>query len=209
MATVKFTKTELRNQQVRLAQLQKYLPTLQLKKGLLQLEVEQAENLLEQWMIEWGALEQKILSFAGLLTHSSSDDLFAAVAIDRVQFDEENIAGIDVPVFEEVVFYPAKYALFDTPFWLESAVENIKEFLIIREKIRLLREKKRRLEKELREVSIRVNLFEKIMIPRTQENIKKIKIFLGDLQLAAVSQAKACKKKIIERKSETKLVFIT
>lgn len=209
MATVKFTKTELRNQQVRLGQLQKYLPTLQLKKGLLQLEVEQAENLLEQWMIEWAALEHKIQSFAGLLTHPSSDALFAAVAIDRVQFHEENIAGIDVPVFEELVFYPAQYALFDTPFWVESAVKDLKDFLIIREKIRLLREKKRRLEKELREVSIRVNLFEKIMIPRTQDNIKKIKIFLGDMQLAAVSQAKASKKKIIERKSEAKPVFVT
>ncbi len=57
------------------------------------------------------------------------------------------------------------------------------------------------LEKELREVSIRVNLFEKIMIPRTKANIKKVKIFLGDMQLAAVAQAKVSKRKILERKN--------
>ena len=60
--------------------------------------------------------------------------------------------------------------------------------------------KKKLLEKELNEVSIRVNLFEKIMIPRTEKNIKKIRIFLGDQQLSAVSQAKASKRKILQRK---------
>ncbi len=83
--------------------------------------------------------------------------------------------------------------------WFESAILGIKELVTVRERIRIAEEKKRALEKELREVSIRVNLFEKILIPRAQENIKKIKIFLGDLQLAAVSQAKVAKKKILLR----------
>ncbi|HEY5259666.1 MAG TPA: V-type ATP synthase subunit D, partial [Rhabdochlamydiaceae bacterium] len=55
--------------------------------------------------------------------------------------------------------------------------------------------------KELRDVSIRVNLFEKILIPRAQGNIRKIKIFLGDQQLAAVCQAKVAKQKILEREA--------
>ena len=68
-------------------------------------------------------------------------------------------------------------------------------------KIKIAQEKKIALEKELREVSIRVNLFEKILIPRALKNIKKIKIFLGDQQLAAVSQAKVAKRKIEENKA--------
>jgi V/A-type H+-transporting ATPase subunit D len=40
---MRLTKTELRLQQLRLNQLQKYLPTLQLKKTLLQLEVNNAQ----------------------------------------------------------------------------------------------------------------------------------------------------------------------
>jgi V/A-type H+-transporting ATPase subunit D len=48
-------------------------------------------------------------------------------------------------------------------------------------------------------VSIRVNLFEKVLIPRAQENIKKIRIFLGDQQLSAVAQAKVAKLKIKAR----------
>jgi V/A-type H+-transporting ATPase subunit D len=47
-----------------------------------------------------------------------------------------------------------------------------------------------------------VNLFEKILIPRAQQNIKKIKIFLGDQLLAAVCQAKVSKQKILKRAQE-------
>jgi V/A-type H+-transporting ATPase subunit D len=92
--------------------------------------------------------------------------------------------------------------LFDTPLWYESALEAVKKLIVIREKEKIAQDKKKALEKELREVSIRVNLFEKIMIPRAQDNIKKIKIFLGDLQLAAVSQAKVAKKKIELRNNQ-------
>ncbi len=42
MADFKLTKNELRAQQKRLAQLEKYLPTLQLKKAMLQAEVQKA-----------------------------------------------------------------------------------------------------------------------------------------------------------------------
>ena len=96
-------------------------------------------------------------------------------------------------------FEPATYSLFDTPLWFESAIQGLRELITAREKIKIAEEKKRALEKELRDVSIRVNLFEKILIPRSLENIKKITIFLGDQQLAAVSQAKVAKKKILLR----------
>ena len=71
-----------------------------------------------------------------------------------------------------------------------------------RERVQVAKQKKQVLERELKEVSIRVNLFEKILIPRARGNIRKIKIFLNDQQLAAVSQAKIAKKKIYQRSLE-------
>ncbi len=41
--SLKLTKTELRSQQTRLTQFQRYLPTLQLKKAMLQFEVMAAD----------------------------------------------------------------------------------------------------------------------------------------------------------------------
>ena len=49
---------------------------------------------------------------------------------------------------------------------------------------------------ELRQTSIKVNLFEKRMIPQCKENIRKIKIFLGDQEVAAICNAKIAKGKL-------------
>ncbi len=199
MAQVKLTKTQLRIEQVKLGRLRKYLPTLQLKKALLQIEVNQAQSEIEQLLSEFSIAEERVSQYASLFTEQRATDLFAAVAIKEVERVQENIAGIDVPYFKGITFEPPSYSLFDTPVWFESAILGVKHLVTIREKIRVVEEKKQALEKELKEVSIRVNLFEKILIPRALFDIKKIKIFLGDQQLAAVSQAKVAKKKILQR----------
>jgi V/A-type H+-transporting ATPase subunit D len=196
---IRLTKTELRVQQVRLAQLEKYLPTLQLKKMLLQNEVNRAEEEILQLDAEFRSAEKKAFGFSKLLSDREAADLFPALKITEVKKEFENIAGIDVPILKEVVFQDHPYFLFDTPVWLDSGISELKNLLVIRETVRLAREKKVALERELREISIRVNLFEKILIPRAEGHIKKIKVFLGDQQLAAICQAKAAKRKILER----------
>jgi V/A-type H+-transporting ATPase subunit D len=200
MADIKYTKTELRSQQTRHSMLLKYLPTLQLKKALLQLEVNQSDVELEHLMIQFKTFEKKLQHYAALFSDKEAYELFPASKIVEVKKKHENIAGVDIPIFEQVVFEKPNYSLFDTPVWLESAIQGVHGFLIIREKKKVIREKKALLMKELKEVSIRVNLFEKILIPKTEANIKRIRIFLGDMQLAAVSQAKVSKRKILQRK---------
>jgi V/A-type H+-transporting ATPase subunit D len=202
VADVKLTKTELRLQQLKLGQLQKYLPTLQLKKAMLQMEVNSAQLEIDRLVQQFQLLEEKVARYAALFTDRNAVDLFASVQVKEVVKSYENVAGVDIPVFEKVLFHPPGYALFDTPVWMESAMWGVKEVISAREEVKVGEEKKRALEKELREVSIRVNLFEKIMIPRALGNIKKIKIFLGDQQLAAVSQAKVSKGKIQLRRQE-------
>src|SRR5581483_2577088 len=199
MAEVKLTKTELRVQQLKLARLRKYLPTLQLKKAMLQTEVNQAQADIEILVKEFETSQETVGKYSALLTERSAIDLFSAVNVHQIERIQENIAGVEIPTLGKIIFEPATYSLFDTPLWFESAIQGLKELITVREKIKIAEEKKRALEKELREVSIRVNLFEKILIPRSIDNIKKITIFLGDQQLAAVSQAKVAKKKILLR----------
>ena len=196
---IRLTKTELRSQQIRLNQLKKYLPTLQLKKMLLQIEVNQAEQEIEQLQLEFNHLEKIIQGYVPLFSDRNAFDLFPSVKVLDVVKQYENIAGVDLPSFEWIVFQENNYLLFDSPVWLDAAITGLKNLITIREKIRIAEEKKAALEKELRDVSIRVNLFEKILIPRAQQNIRKIRIFLGDQQLAAVCQAKVAKRKILER----------
>lgn len=196
---MKLTKTELRSQQVRSGQLQKYLPTLQLKKMLLQMEVSTASQAIEKVRREYQLQHDLVTRYASLLTAHGSSDLFPAVKINKVQVYLENIAGIDLPVFNEVIFESTHYFLLDAPVWLDAAIKGLQTLIVLREQLRIAKERKEALEKELREVSIRVNLFEKVLIPRAQTHIRKIKIFLSDQQMAAVCQAKVAKQKVVAR----------
>ncbi|HSX38805.1 MAG TPA: V-type ATP synthase subunit D [Chlamydiales bacterium] len=194
--SLKQTKTELRTQQMRLAQFQRYLPTLQLKKSMLQFEIMVAEMEIAKLLEEFSVYRRQIENFSPFLLEKVAVDILQYAEILQIQKRYENIAGVEIPIFENVVFRESAYFLFDTPVWTERATALVQEFIIMREKIAVAIEKRKALQKELREVSIRVNLFEKIMIPRFQSNISKIRIFLGDMQLAAVAQAKVAKGKL-------------
>lgn len=202
MTTVKLTKNELRSQQMKLTQLQRYLPTLQLKKAMLQFEVASVQTEIVTLQESMDAIRSRVEEFSSYLLEKVDCDLLHYVEVQHVKKRYENIAGVEIPIFEKVVFRKSDYFLFCTPVWTESAIAIVRDLVEVREKIHVAEEKKRALEKELREVSIRVNLFEKILIPRSIANIKKIRIFLSDQQLASVAQAKVAKMKILDRKKE-------
>lgn len=203
--SIKLSKTELRIQQTRLAQFLRYLPTLQLKKAMLQVEVAAAQMEIAGLQKLFALSRHQVEAFSPLLTETVSCNLLEYADVLHVKKRYENIAGVEIPILDKVVFRDADYSLFDTPVWTDSAMELLREMVSFREKLSIAEEKRRALEKELRDVSIRVNLFEKILIPRSQENISKIRIFLGDQQLASVAQAKVAKKKIALRKAEEAL----
>lgn len=200
MAEIKLTKNELKSQRVKLDQLQKYLPTLQLKKALLQAEVVHARyEMLESTKHAQEELK-RLKDNSPLLSMDLPFSLEEAVSIDAIEVEHENIAGTEMPKLQKVLFHPFSYDIYTTPIWVDGLLDIVKQatyFQITQEYATL---RLSILEKELKEVSIRVNLFEKVLIPRCIENIKKIKIFLGDLQLAQVGQAKVAKRKILERK---------
>lgn len=169
---------------------------------MLQFEVSMVAMEIEKLQEEFNAILARVETFSPFLVEKVSVNILLYADILHVKKHYENIAGVEIPIFDKIVFREPEYFLFDTPVWTERATEMMRELVVAREKISVAKEKKRALEKELREVSIRVNLFEKVLIPRAQENIKKIRIFLGDQQLSAVAQAKVAKRKIFLRKAE-------
>lgn len=202
MAEIKLTKNELRSQQLRLSQLQKYLPTLQLKKAMLQTEVNDVRVEIGRLEDHFHEMRLNATASGGLYSQKIGIDFTKGAAVSEIQKKYENIAGVDIPIFQDVKFQPFEYALFGTPAWLDLAISELRELAKARAKVLVAEEKKEALERELREVSIRVNLFEKNLIPKALANIKRIRVFLGDQELAAVGQAKVAKSKIEMRKKK-------
>lgn len=200
MATLRLTKSELRAQSLRLVQLRKYLPTLQLKKALLQAEVLTAQQEFE---ILVGHVEEHrngIEQLEGLLATTEFDP--ALVRVEQVEISYDHVAGVELPKLEFITFTPIELSLFESPAWVDPLVTSVEGLLTAIEKARIGEMRLTALQKELREVTTRVNLFEKILIPRTEAAIRKIKVFLGDLQLSAIAQSKVAKEKILASRQE-------
>ncbi|MFW6152050.1 MAG: V-type ATP synthase subunit D [Verrucomicrobiota bacterium] len=197
MAKIKHTKNELKNQQDALARFERYLPMLQLKKQQLQVEIQNIEAAIHKAGQEEQKARQDIENFVELFSSGeASEDL---VTLTGVQTEEGNIAGVAIPVLQDVKTKRKDYSLFETPPWIDDAADLIEKLIRLRLERQTLEEQLRLISDELRTTTQRVNLFEKVKIPESRENIRVIKIFLGDQQTAGVIRAKIAKSKIAER----------
>ncbi|HKI58611.1 MAG TPA: V-type ATP synthase subunit D [Trueperaceae bacterium] len=197
MSRVRASKQELKRQRDALARFRRYLPTLQLKKRQLQMEVRRVEaqerealTALESATVE---LEPWIALFAGDLRVEDH------LRVSELLLGEANIAGIGVPVFEGVAFVRTPPDLYATPPFLDDAVAAVEALLRLRLQVRTLARQRELLEAELRITSQRVNLFEKVKIPEAERDIRTIRIALGDQQAAEVVRAKIAKGKTAEQ----------
>ncbi len=195
MAKIKFTKGELKRQREALKQFTHYLPILQLKKQQLQVEIQHVHERLNLKIQEIDNLENEIGEWASLLDEPG-DYVSNWISPKRIRIGEANIAGIDIPTFEGVDFEKTDYDLFLTPLWVDRAIEKIRELVGLLEEEKIFREQKKILEYELRITTQRVNLFEKVKIPEAREEIRLIRIYLGDQQTNAVGRSKIAKNKI-------------
>lgn len=197
---MKMTKLELRSQQLRLKALQKYLPTLKLKKGLLQAELLSARQAAAHVEKLLNLETQRCEELAPLLSEPLPIDLSASIATVQLFKRFEHHAGIELPLFERVEFAGLEYSLEETPIWVDGVLGALRGLKRLRLEFQIALERVEKLEMSLREITTRVNLFEKILIPRTEKAIRKISVFLSDLQLSAVARAKVAKGKIEARK---------
>lgn len=169
---------------------------------LLQAEVNKAKEEIKRAEAEYEEEKNEVQKHAALLTLREFPDLEKSLKIKSLDIQTENIAGIEVPSLENVEFFTTESASILLPIWFKDAVDLFRGLKKGYQKILIAEKKKEILEKELRIVSIRVNLFEKRLIPEVEADINKIRVFLGDQDLQAVAQAKVSKNKSILKKRE-------
>jgi V/A-type H+-transporting ATPase subunit D len=193
MAKVKLTKNELKKQKDELKMFQRYLPTLMLKKQQLQAEIRGVELRTRELQAEKQSLDD---SFKAWIAVFGEEGIFTPglVKITKLRTSEGNIAGVPIPIFEGAEFDVEHYDLLSNPLWLDTAVESMKQVLLVDMETETMEEQERRLKAELRTTTQRVNLFEKVKIPESRRNIKKIQVYLGDEQTAAVVRGKISKR---------------
>lgn len=202
MAKIKLTKNELKVQKDALKTYRRYLPTLTLKKQQLQMEIREIEARAKETRRKKVELEE---GFREWISVFSEIDAFpkGIIKISNIRKGKGNIAGVDVPVFEGADLERKDYDLYATPLWVDIASNHLEQAILLDLEAEVLDEQVRLLSRELLATSQRVNLFEKVKIPETEKNIKKISIYMADQQVSAVVRSKISKRKIALRNEES------
>ena len=192
MAKVQLTKTELKAQSDALKRFQRFLPMLQLKKQQLQAEIAEIAVKIEELKTRHTAAEKALESWVALFS-GENDSMNELVSLNKVLTGTSNIAGVSIPVYNGLETNVAEIDLFETPAWIDDAVKMLTAMLKFKAERAVLDKQRELITIELNTTSQRVNLFEKVKIPECKENIRVIRIAIGDEQTASVTRGKIAK----------------
>jgi len=193
---IKLTRPELKRRRDRLARFERYLPMLKLKQQQLQMTLREVGAQVRRAQQALDEVAAKLSRYRSVLADRAGIPLEKWSRPERVRTSHRNIAGVEVPVFEDVEFPAARYSLFGTPAWVDQTLIDLRQQSRRQAEYDVVREVEALLQGELSRVIQRVNLFEKIMIPQDREAIRRIRIKLGDEMAAAVGRAKIAKGKL-------------
>lgn len=192
MARLKLSKAALQQELTKLKLYEKLLPSLELKRRQLTIELEKARREYAETRADVERLEARVGAELPMLANPEID-LKGLVKMTAFDLGQENVVGVRLPVLKEVECQVAEYSPLAKPAWVDALADRLGDAAEARTRIQVAAQRVRVLARAERRITQRVNLFEKILIPRTRNNIERIQIWLGDMARAAVVQAKLAK----------------
>jgi V/A-type H+-transporting ATPase subunit D len=195
-----YNKTALQSLNKQLEMRLKALPTIKNKEAALRLEVKNAKDKTIELGKQIDAEIELHLDSAGLW----NEYLPNLIAISDVQIVTRKIAGVKIPVLEQVTFKEEEFSLFDRPKWFPQGIFMVKKLVEIVIEKEFFNRKMVLLDYARRKTTQKVNLYEKVQIPGYQDAILKIKRFLEDEENLSKSAQKIVKKRQQQKTEEAK-----
>ena len=194
MARLQLSKSALSREQKNLKTYQRFLPSLDLKRQQVMAERNEAARQLAQTRREIDALRKAAGDINPMLANRDVE-LTDLARITDVRLDVENVVGTRLPTLKTVVVEVRDYPLMAKPFWVDNTARMLRQMLELRVRLQVEERRLALLEQAVKTITQRVNLFDKVLIPRARQNIKRIQIYLSDLQTAGVVRSKIAKRK--------------
>jgi V/A-type H+/Na+-transporting ATPase subunit D len=184
-----YNKTSLQDLNKQLKIRVKALPTIKNKESALRMEVKKAKD-------KAAALSQKLDSaidgYQGMVRLWGEFDT-SLVKVEDVELSIRKIAGVRIPVLEEVKFSIGEYSLFNKPAWFADGIGIVKQLAGIGIESEFFNRKMALLDHARRKTTQKVNLYEKVQIPGYEDAIRKIKRFMEDEENLSKSAQKIVK----------------
>jgi V/A-type H+-transporting ATPase subunit D len=192
MARLKLSKASLQQERTKLRLYEKLLPSLELKRRQLTMALEKARQEYAATQEEVARLEARVGTELPMLANTEIE-LKGLVEMTAFELGQQNVVGVRLPLLKQVECRVEEYSLLAKPAWVDTLVDRLRDAAEARTRIQVAAERVRILARAERRITQRVNLFEKILIPRAKKNIQRIQIWLGDQERATVVQAKLAK----------------
>ncbi|MBG6207192.1 V/A-type H+-transporting ATPase subunit D [Labrenzia sp. EL_126] len=207
MAKLALNKSSLARESTQLAEYRRFLPSLELKRLQITAERAKAKETLARLEQHY---EQRFADLAAALPMLANKHvpLEGLVRLKGVERSEQNLSGTVLPILGEIDVEVEPYSLLARPHWVDPYVDGMRELLRLNLKREVARERIDKLIEAEAVISRRVNLFEKVLIPRAERNIKKIRMALADAERDAVVRAKISKRKTAARSAEERMARI-
>jgi len=201
MARAGLNKATLHREKAALERYRRYLPSLDLKRKQLVAELARARREAAEARARIASVTDAIGERLPMLALEEID-LSGLVTVTGTRVDTINRLGVALPVLAGVDVAVRPYSRLAKPHWVDAMVRDIRRVAELRVEARVAEERVRRLEHGLAKVTQRVNLFDKVLIPRTKKTIADIEIRLADAERAGVVRAKIAKAKHRARRGE-------
>ena len=176
------------------------LPVFEMKEQQLSEAVQSAEDNIKKLEAVIEKINRETRAWVAVMAEPTID-LTALMVVDELLTVKQEIAGVTIEVFDDIRFEEVEVDLMETPLWVDAAIEILREQVTNQSLIRIEEENIRRLTEELAEARRMKNALKEKFIPETQENIRKIEIYLGDVERLAIGCAKLVKKKKERKKA--------
>lgn len=194
MARLALNKSSLSKLTRQLVTFERFLPSLDLKRKQLMAERARAQVALQRTGQEMATLRESIAGRLPMLANREIE-LAELVQLKAARLGEENVVGTRLPVLQGVEVRLRDYGYLEKPHWVDRLSDDLTSMIELNVRLTVERRRVALLEEAVRKVTQRVNLFEKVLIPRAKEHIRKIRIYLSDAERAAVVRSKIAKRK--------------
>lgn len=184
-----YNKTSLQEMNKQLRIRLRALPTLKNKESALRAEVKRAKDYAT-------SLDEKLS--AAMAQYNEMVRLWnefnpRLVVIRDVDLGIKKIAGVRIPILQEIHFEIKPFSLFNQPVWFMDGVMILEKLASIAIEREFYYAKMKLLDHARKKTTQKVNLYEKVQIPGYEEAVIKIKRFLEDEENLSKSSQKILK----------------
>ncbi|MGL5262902.1 MAG: V-type ATP synthase subunit D [Bacteroides sp.] len=184
-----YNKTSYQHLEKQLQMRERMLPIIQSKESALRIEVKRCKDDAKRLAIE---LEKQIQNYEAMFALWNEFD-GSLIRVKDVNLGVKKIAGVKIPLLENIDFEIAPYSFFNAPKWYFDGINLLKRLAHDAIEQEFVLAKLNLLEHARKKTTQKVNLFEKVQIPGYEDALLKIKRFMEDEENLSKSSQKILK----------------